>query len=194
MSKRQERAVRTREVVLRAAAETFERDGVNATSLAWISEVAEVSKGALYFHFDSKDELAEAVCAEGHGRMSSLVRDCCRTGAPALEKLAKLCRDLVRAVRGDVVVRAALSLVRERGVPRALHVDPYRNWCRLVHRLLSRARAEGGLGGGVDVDTSTALLVSAAMGVEVLSRRDPSWLDEELLGRVWETVFPAPLS
>ncbi|PRW64225.1 ScbR family autoregulator-binding transcription factor [Actinopolyspora mortivallis] len=189
MLTRQKRAERTRELILRAAAEVFERDGISAASLSWITRVADVSKGALYFHFGSKDELAGAVCLEGMGRMGSLVRECYRRRGPALERLATLCRELMRVVRDDVVVRAAIRLINDGRVNGASVGDPHRDWSRVVHRLLSTAMWQGGLPRGVDVEVLAYLLVSATVGVEMLSRTDPSWLDESVVGRVWETVF-----
>ena len=54
----QERAERTREQIVRAAAVCFDTRGFGATSLSGIVETAKVSKGALYFHFTSKEKLA----------------------------------------------------------------------------------------------------------------------------------------
>ncbi len=191
MSTRQKRAERTRELILRAAAEVFERDGISTASLAWITEVAEVSKGALYFHFRSKEELAGAVCLEGMDRMNSLVRECYRGRSPALERLATLCRQLVRLVRDDVVARAAVRLANDGSVGGMLPSDPNREWSRVVHRLLSLAHWQGGLNRSVDVEALARLLVSATVGVEVLSRRDSSWLDEAVVTRLWDTLLTA---
>ncbi|QPA02548.1 hypothetical protein DI273_30655 [Streptomyces violascens] len=58
---RQERALRTREALIRAGAEHFARDGFVAASLSTISRSAGVSNGALHFHFENKRALAQAV-------------------------------------------------------------------------------------------------------------------------------------
>lgn len=54
----QERAVRTRRAVLEAAATVFADHGYTAATVADILKTAGVTKGALYFHFDSKEALA----------------------------------------------------------------------------------------------------------------------------------------
>jgi AcrR family transcriptional regulator len=51
----------TRAVIMRAARGTFTTRGYQATSVDEIVEKARVSKGALYHHFKSKEELFEAV-------------------------------------------------------------------------------------------------------------------------------------
>lgn len=52
-----EQAAETREAVLRAARQHFAEDGYSATSLNAIAATAGVSKGALFHHFDSKEDL-----------------------------------------------------------------------------------------------------------------------------------------
>ncbi|WP_411088716.1 TetR/AcrR family transcriptional regulator [Streptomyces sp. 061-3] len=49
-----------RERILKAATELFTAQGINATGMAQLSTVAEVSKRTLYTHFPSKDELIGA--------------------------------------------------------------------------------------------------------------------------------------
>ena len=58
---RQERAVRTRQAVLEAAAKVFAEHGYTAATVVDILRTAGVTKGALYFHFASKEELARGV-------------------------------------------------------------------------------------------------------------------------------------
>ncbi|MDX6353778.1 MAG: hypothetical protein QOF98_681, partial [Streptomyces sp.] len=57
----QDRALVTRRKILEAAANIFEKDGYRAATITDILKVANVTKGALYFHFASKEELAQAV-------------------------------------------------------------------------------------------------------------------------------------
>lgn len=61
---RQERAIRTRRVILEAAGAVFDEHGYAATTISMVLERAEVTKGALYFHFPSKESLAQAVLDE----------------------------------------------------------------------------------------------------------------------------------
>ncbi|MEK8171459.1 helix-turn-helix domain-containing protein [Streptomyces sp. M19] len=55
---RQERAIRTRNEILRAAATVFNEFGYDAATIAETLTRADVTKGALYFHFQSKEDLA----------------------------------------------------------------------------------------------------------------------------------------
>jgi AcrR family transcriptional regulator len=55
---------RTRERLLQAASREIYRSGFQSASLDTILEVAGVTKGALYYHFDSKEALGHAVVDE----------------------------------------------------------------------------------------------------------------------------------
>ena len=85
---KQERALRTRRALVRAAAEVFAGEGFAPASLTAISRRAGVSNGALHFHFPNKKALARAVEEEAletvrgiTGRMSDAWVTFARTGA-----------------------------------------------------------------------------------------------------------------
>ena len=56
---------RTRLRILHAAAKAFRQNGYAASSLRDIADSADMQAGSLYYHFDSKEALAEAVMDEG---------------------------------------------------------------------------------------------------------------------------------
>ena len=62
----QDRAKATRGAIVVGAAAVFEEHGYGSASLTQVSETAGVTKGALYFHFQSKEDLARAVIEEQH--------------------------------------------------------------------------------------------------------------------------------
>jgi len=57
VSRRQEYAAQTRQALVDAASLLFAQQGFRRTSLAKISEQARVTKGALYHHFQDKEEI-----------------------------------------------------------------------------------------------------------------------------------------
>jgi TetR/AcrR family transcriptional regulator len=68
-----------RRAILEAAKTVFFEKGFTATTMDQIAEVAEVSKGSLYLHFPSKEELYASLLLEGlellYDRFSRAVRD-----------------------------------------------------------------------------------------------------------------------
>ena len=71
---RQARSEATRRKIITSAVELFNEIGYPATGLGDIIERAEMTKGALYYHFDSKETLATAIIEEGSARLGELVR------------------------------------------------------------------------------------------------------------------------
>jgi len=158
---KQERAVRTRQTILRAAAVVFDRSGYEVASIADILKEAEITKGALYFHFSSKEALAQAVMAE----QVNLVQ------APQHEVHLQSAIDLTLMVaarlRADPVMRAGIRLTVEQGTWKNKSVEPYLDWIDLLHGLFQESRAE--LLPGTDPRQAAELVVAAFTGVQLLS-------------------------
>ena len=71
----QGRARATRQALLIAAATRFAEVGYHGTSLSEVITASKVTKGALYFHFASKQALADAVVAEMVARWRVMVAE-----------------------------------------------------------------------------------------------------------------------
>lgn len=63
-TRRQRRRARTRASLIAAAERLFASQGVEATAIAEITEAADVGFGSFYNHFESKEQIAEAVLGE----------------------------------------------------------------------------------------------------------------------------------
>ena len=57
-----EEALETRNRILDAAEEVFHANGVSRTSLADVAQAANVTRGAIYWHFKNKGDLFDAMC------------------------------------------------------------------------------------------------------------------------------------
>ncbi len=58
---REARKAQTRDAIVAAATKLFPKQGIEATSLDRIAAEVGLTKGAIYAHFDGKDDLVEAV-------------------------------------------------------------------------------------------------------------------------------------
>ena len=72
---RQARSEATRRKIIMSAVELFNEIGYPATGLGDIIERAEMTKGALYYHFDSKESLATAIIEEGSAHLVERVSE-----------------------------------------------------------------------------------------------------------------------
>lgn len=185
---KQERAERTRETIINAAASIFEEEGYTAAPLSGITRRATVTKGALYFHFASKRELAQAVVGEATDTLQVLLAEARRRRGRQLplQILIDLSHAVVGRLADDPVLRAGLrlgadvDLFPERG---GLCVD----WDGLVDELLRKPGGE--LAEQLQSGAWLAPLASVLTGLELLFRRKPEQIEQETLTSVWRLLL-----
>jgi AcrR family transcriptional regulator len=94
----------TRQHVVATALALFTAQGYEATSIEAVLAKAAVSRGALYHHFDSKEELFTAVLEVVETRVAKVTADASRHLADPLEALRAGCRAWID-LAGDAAVR-----------------------------------------------------------------------------------------
>lgn len=90
----QERAIHTRQELLKEARSIFARDGFEAASLQHIAEAAGKTRGALYAHFKDKEDLFFALIAQDMDVDSEVYRRRLRPNSSREEKIAVLTEQL----------------------------------------------------------------------------------------------------
>lgn len=189
---RQERAVRTREALIRSAAEVFDRRGFADASLSAISAGAGVSNGALHFHFASKGHLAEAVEEAALQRLTDLTVAGRERATSELQLLVGVSHRLARTYRKDAVLRAGFDLgnrpVREAW--RESEPTLHRHWQEWVAETVRRARAAGELHESVREQYVVTTVVAVTVGVLVLGAQSAAWLTPGTLTQFWELLLP----
>ncbi|MBL1103505.1 TetR/AcrR family transcriptional regulator [Streptomyces sp. 5-8] len=185
---RQVRAEGTRNALLLAAAQIFDRDGYEGTTLATISDRAAVSKGALSFHFSSKSALADAVQYLSCERSRSELEALDDPGAPALRALGDMVDRLVHRLATDPLTRAGLRLARERGRAPGRSPDCRLVWRAALRRAVLRAHDDNSLRPGAEPESVADLALALALHQEAVGadRDQDAWLSG-----VWELVLPA---
>ncbi|MFJ5680523.1 ScbR family autoregulator-binding transcription factor [Streptomyces sp. NPDC093097] len=167
----QARAERTRKALLRTAAEAFDRIGYERATLGEISRAAGVTKGALFFHFPSKAELAHAiqvsVCAQFRATLEALAQ---RPG-PAMQNVIDITHILAGKLRDEAATRAAIRLAQECGPPAGRSAtDCFQLWLNSLEKLLHRATADRSFLPQPDNRAIAALLLSIVVGTQLFSR------------------------
>ncbi|WP_328904613.1 TetR/AcrR family transcriptional regulator (plasmid) [Streptomyces sp. NBC_00441] len=147
------KALRTRALLLEAAASAFSGNGFHGTSLAQVVEKSGMTMGALTYHFASKDDLADAVEEEGAEVTRSMVRTFAAQPSPPLTRLADLLLGLARLLEEDPLVQCAVRLSRERSTA------PWsRLWLPLVTALVDDACKQGQVRAAARPDDVTELI------------------------------------
>ncbi|MCT2594726.1 TetR/AcrR family transcriptional regulator [Streptomyces sp. N2-109] len=199
----QQRAERTRASILRAAARVFDSQGYERASLARIGREAEVTTGALTFHFETKADLAEGVRGQAREVTGQAIRIADGAGESAVRKLVAVTHELTLLFATDEVARAGERLARELGSGEGIASEC--PWRREVARLVRSAAEEGTLRSGADATAVAALITYVVTGVELATRRPGTpagepWLGEtgaldgsapERLERIWRLILPA---
>jgi AcrR family transcriptional regulator len=145
----------TRRQILNAAAKLLRRNGYASTSLRDIAAATGMKAGSLYYHFASKEEIAETVMVEG----IDLVRAAVKKALAARPKASDPLEDV------EIAVRAHLQALHESGDYASANIrcfnhvpDEMKQRLRKVRerynadwrKLINRARTAGCLDADVD--------------------------------------------
>ncbi|MFJ4467406.1 ScbR family autoregulator-binding transcription factor [Streptomyces sp. NPDC089424] len=185
----QERAARTRQDLVRAAAEVFAQSGFTMASISTISKKAGVSTGALHFHFASKQALARAVEDEAAAVVRAIAGPAPDGGPHPLQRLIDATHALMGRLDQDVMVRAGFGLGS--ALPRREDAVDLRGvWQDWVEEVLRDAEREGVLAEGVSAADASIAVVAATVGFELLGAHDRTWTSAATLVRFWELLLP----
>ncbi|MEO1056455.1 MAG: helix-turn-helix domain-containing protein [Actinomycetota bacterium] len=182
MATQEERRTRTRRAILDAARVRFTRDGWEATSIAEILDDAGVSRGALYHHFDSKDDVFAAVFTEVSSDAVARANAAVGQGQTPLASFIDGCR-------------AWLSIVRRPDVAQVLLIDgpTALGWerCRALEQATSLHVTEAGVraatrAGEISPPSlrAAALLVNALLAEAALASLAGAAEDRELTATI----------
>jgi len=185
---RAESKERTRQRLLAEAQRLFRERGYAATSREQIAEAAEVTKGAIYGHFDSKEDLMlSALEAAPAPDYSTTLNDESR---PLRERLAEFSRAVAAEAPGDTEELAMYleffaALLR---APDALQ----RYSSRREHRLRELADADsaesGDLAPGVTPVEAWAIGQAMLVGLQIEKRLAPGLVTPQLFERAFSLL------
>ncbi len=182
----QQRAVRTREVLLRAAAEVFDEVGYTRASITRIIDRAGLTAGAVYFHFKSKEGLAHAVIHEQARDLEF------PEGEPGLQHLIDMTAYLAAEMQRNTLLRAGVRLAVEQNEVDLHEYAIYEWWAERFRRELVAARARDQLLPGVDEATFASLLVAAYTGTQIMSQLSTGRADlPARISAMWHCLLPA---
>ncbi|WAZ24851.1 TetR/AcrR family transcriptional regulator [Streptomyces cinnabarinus] len=184
---KQERAIRTRRAILEAAGAVFDEHGYASTTISMVLERAEVTKGALYFHFPSKESLAQAVLDE-QVPFGAVPPQPCK-----LQEIVDMSFVYGRRLLSNPLLQGSVRLTVDQATPPGVdHSGPFRQWADHVIDLLEEADKQGELLPTVVARDTVELLVGSFAGIQLMSR---ALTGREDLGHrisvLWAHVLPS---
>ena len=145
----QDRAVRTREAIIAVAARHFDTDGYGNTSINTISATGKFAKGAMYYHFPSKEAIAEHLISNWNRTLAETISDvlAASPSSTAGEKLTAIFMSLAQHIGEDTNLRAGMKLTLE---PTIDNAAGFAHWVDAISDIIDTAITEGEF-----TDTST---------------------------------------
>ncbi|MER6136985.1 ScbR family autoregulator-binding transcription factor [Streptomyces sp. NPDC001815] len=166
---KQDRAIRTRQTILAAAATVFEKRGYQAATITEILATANVTKGALYFHFQSKDHLAQGVLEEQDQRLVVPARN------TKVQEIVDTVALQAYRLQTDPMVRAGVRLSLDQQATELDRSGPFLRWSEIVLGLLREA--DGELLPHVVATETADVLVGSFAGVQAMSQTISGYQD-----------------
>lgn len=189
---RQVRAEATRQAIINAAVEIFAEDGYGRASLSGIIARANVTKGAFYFHFDSKDSVARAIIDITNIDTNAACLSIQESRSPALEKLIHESFVVANLVLHDKCLRTGVRLIGEIGDFNGLATRHFPDRLAATERLTIKAIQQQDLLGTVDPTAVAGAVVSALTGLYVVSSAVSQYADLiPRLEQMWRILLPA---
>ena len=180
-----DKAARTRSQLIRSAATVFAEHGCSGAKLSCISADAGVSRGALYFHFPSKEALADAVEAAAAERFAEVTGQDDDNGGRDLSRAVRTFADLYRR---DVIFRAGVLLSCEKD--RKSTVNLIQRWEEYVSAAVAAAeRGHPFVRSGAAGHAASAI-VAMTVGLAFLWHENEQWLAESTVTGVWNLLPP----
>ena len=162
----------TRDQILRAAAHQFAQRPYYAVGLDDILAEAQLTKGAMYFHFRSKHALALAIVDEQTAKAEAAVQELLTRKLSGLETLIDVSYLIAMADITENVTRAAFNLLESVGRTEKLQERLLGGWIELAGDIAARGIREGDIIDRGDPEDIGRLLVSIYMGMRQTSSLD----------------------
>ena len=186
------RAHETRAAIISAAASLFRSRGYGGTSQNDVAEAAGVTKGALYFHFTSKQHMALAVISAQHEAAMTVVDEISIdriTGVPALLEMTYRFAHLLRT---DPIVQAGIRLTMESSNLSSPVVEPYLDWIKATEAQLRIAALAGDIADSTDIAAASRFIIPAFTGVQLVSEALDGRTDlYQRIEEMWVLLLPA---
>lgn len=183
------RADTTRHRLIAAASHQFARRSYSAVSLDDILAEAELTKGAMYFHFSSKQALALAIIDELNEMSRAAIAELLSHKMSGLESLIDLVYlQAVQNIQCEVS-RAGARLLDT--VDETTNVSTIPSWIAFVTTLIRKAVTEGDVVERTDPEAVAKMLVALWTGTRRIS--DPDNPESYLvnLQNAWILVLPS---
>lgn len=183
-----------REQIIRAAAHQFAHRSYSLVSLDDILREAELTKGAMYFHFRSKHALALALIDTQSEIMRNTINQLLANKLSGLETLIDICFNLAIQDVTDDLAKSSLHLLEAIGRTDDIQTKRLTEWVAAFTEITRRAAEEGDLADTADPADVSRLLMAMYAGTRQVSDLENRAEYLHHLERAWLFVLPGFVS
>ncbi|MEU7907102.1 TetR family transcriptional regulator [Actinoplanes sp. NPDC049118] len=162
----------TRAHLLRTAAAIFAERGYAATTQGDLIAASGLTKGAFYFYFRSKADLALTVLREQKGRWLTEVGERVLAEPTAAGQLRALVPAMLDLISREPAAWSVTRLTRELSADPELAVEVSKvpaEWVAFIADVVRRGQADGDLRGGLRPEVVASVLIGAFDGLKDLT-------------------------
>jgi TetR/AcrR family transcriptional regulator, transcriptional repressor for nem operon len=181
----------TRQRLIAAASREFAHRSYSMVSLDDILAEAQLTKGAMYFHFQSKQALALAIIDDLHEMSQAAVTESLARRMSGLETLIDLIFLLAVQDTQDEVARAGVRLLETLDNTTIAPPTMWRSWIEVVTTLIQKAVTEGDVVDHDDPEDIAKMLVALWAGVRRINDSDQPESHLANLKTVWVLALPS---
>ena len=166
------RAEVTRRAIINSAATSFIHDGYSSASLNEMCARAGVTKGAMYFHFSTKEDLARALVAVYSDKLISTLGAMPDQSGLGIESLIDWTFAVSKVIATDTQAKAGARMMQEIGRRNGVSDSFMSEIATLVEAHLNEAEADGDVQSDISMELVSQNLVLQLRGVQAEAAGD----------------------
>jgi len=181
MKRTSDEAKKTKASILDAGTKVFARVGYERATLEAIGNKANLTRGAIYWHFKNKQELFERILEREGGRLDKIIESALSTGSPPFSKLRRLLEAVIDNFFDNETFRDFIELTWYKlgsgqfGRIMDAKTVFVQNFLLLMERLLGESLASGEIRPGIDARRASYHLSCLINGFYRLYHVAPEW-------------------
>ncbi|MCH7624757.1 MAG: TetR/AcrR family transcriptional regulator [Chloroflexi bacterium] len=193
-----------RQQILDAAVRSFSRGGLHQTTIEDIRLEAELSRGAVYHYFKTKEDIIDAIRERSAGQAESIYRGSSDgdDGAANLMNLVDATLSVMTSPESAEANRLALFLWAESLVNQRImdgQLPSFKPYLEQLARSFAEAQDEGRADPQVDSQAIARVIAGTMLGLQIQLTWEPDMdmdaagraLDLMLTGKLWSSVEPS---
>lgn len=180
----------TKKTILEAASRCFAENGYSGCSMDAIAQAAGLSKGGLYAHFKSKEEMFTTVIRQEHERAAERARSILEQ-QPYLDGLIWYMGECIRDADFPMDHRLWAEVLAVAGrdqVMKSVFLESEKMSRDFMKELLKRGIMNGEINPGIDIDATSILLFALGDGLIIRIADDPEFNFDKQFGTFETTI------